>query len=209
MGEVTTTLQQRLETEGRLPLGGGLALLDELLRVIGESHRDGACDGALTPARVGITDAGMPVVLGADTPAPADAAAYRSPQQRDGDAADARADVYALGVIAYRTLTGEMPFAPGADAPTDPVGYLPGLNDTVRRTLLIAMQRNLTERFADALTMRAALRGDSQVALDTPTIRWAVPEGIPEGDTGAADEYANEPGLLDEDSAGPAGTESP
>jgi len=38
--------------------------------------------------------------------------------------------------------------------------------------------------------MRAALRGDSDVALDTPTLRWAVPEGIPEGDTGAADEYA-------------------
>ena len=60
----------------------------------------------------------------------------------------------------------------------------------MRKVLLVALARNLTERFADALTMRAALRGDSQAALDTPTLQWAVPEGIPEGDTGAADEYA-------------------
>lgn len=72
----------------------------------------------------------------------------------------------------------------------DPFALVPKLNDRVRRTLLIALARNLTDRFADALTMRAALRGDSQVALDTPTLRWAVAEGIPEGDTGAADEYA-------------------
>ena len=62
------------------------------------------------------------------------------------------------------------------------------------------MQRNLTERFGDALTFRAALRGDSDLALESPTLKWAVPEGIPEGDTGAADEFAGaEPALKDLD----------
>jgi hypothetical protein len=64
----------------------------------------------------------------------------------------------------------------------DPAQYAPKVVDHVALTLQIALARNLTERFADALTMRAALRGDSQVALDTPTLKWAVPEGAPDGE---------------------------
>jgi serine/threonine protein kinase len=125
-------------------------------------------------------------------PAVPDAEAYRSPQQREGKPADVRADVYALGVIAYRVLLGVLPYAGGAEEPLDPAQQLPNLVDRVRKSLVIAVQKNLTERFGDALTFRAALTGDSVVALETPTLRWAVAEGIPEGDTGAADEFANE-----------------
>lgn len=199
MTDTYSTLEEYLASVGRMPLGAGLSMIDMLLERVGEGHRDGVTIGTLTPGRVRLLDDGRPMVLGQDegvvTP---QAEAYLSPQVRDGKEADPRADVYSLGVIAYRTLTGRLPYAQGADEPTDPVAYLPNLNETVRETLLIALQRNLTERFADALTMRAALRGDSQVALDTPTLKWAVPEGIPEGDTGAADEYAETTGLLGE-----------
>jgi serine/threonine protein kinase len=129
----------------------------------------------------------------AGVPAGALEIAFLSPQQLEGKPADARADVFALGVIAYGAVTGRDPFGDtAADAatrlaaiekgPTDPAQYVPALTDHVRSTLQIALARNLTERFADALTMRAALRGDSQVALDTPTLKWAVPEGAPPGE---------------------------
>jgi serine/threonine protein kinase len=128
-----------------------------------------------------------------DAAAGAPALAYLSPQQLEGKAADARADVFALGVIAYRAIVGVDPFGDtSSDAatrlaaiekgPADPVQYVPKLTDHVRQTLLVALARNLTERFADALTMRAALLGTSQVALDTPTLRWAVAEGAPDGE---------------------------
>ncbi|MGB4593966.1 MAG: hypothetical protein WBI63_09365 [Coriobacteriia bacterium] len=172
MSEACVTLQQHLAAVGRMPLGTGLALIDALLERVGEGHRDGVTDGALTPARIAVVDGSRPLVLAADEAgSAADADAYLSPQQRDGKPADPRADVYALGVIAYKTLTGAMPFASGAEAPEDPVVYLPNLTDAVRKTLLIALQHNLTERFADALTMRAALRGDSQVALECSVSR--------------------------------------
>lgn len=202
---VGRTLADYLAEHERLPLGEGLALLDALLQLVGEAHRDGVADGGLTPGRVVVTDLGRVKLLSADASPVADAEAYLSPQQRDGKPADVRADVYALGVIAYRMLMGVLPYAAGADDPADPHAYLPNLTERVRRTLAIAVQQNLTERFGDALTFRAALRGDSDLALASPTLRWAVAEGIPEGDEGAAEEFAEEePGAQSESGAGGA-----
>lgn len=201
---VGRTLEEYLAEEPKLPLGEGLALLAELLRVVGEQHRANLADAALTPARVLVTGFGTLRLLPAADAKPAvDAEQYVSPQQRDGKPADVRADVYALGVIAYRALMGVFPYAEGAEEPADPKHYLPNLNDRVCRTFVIAVQKNLTDRFADALTFRAALTGESAVALETPTLRWAVAEGIPEGDTGAADEFANEGAELAEHEPAP------
>lgn len=191
---VGQTLAGYLASHERVPLGEGLALLDALLQLVGDAHREGLADGGLHPGRVFVEGPGRVELIPHAEAAPyADAEAYRSPQQLKGEAADARADVYALGVLAYRTLMGVLPYASGDD-PLDPHDYLPNLTDRVRRTLTIAVQKNLTERFGDALTFRAALRGDSDLALSSPTLKWAVAEGIPEGDTGAAEEFAGEAG---------------
>jgi serine/threonine-protein kinase len=199
VGDEGTTLAQYLGANQRMPLADGLRVLDELLALVGERHRAGATDGALTLERVLVTPEGRVRLLAADEAAPAaDADAYRSPQQRDGADADVRADVYALGVMAYRLLCGAMPYAGEAADPADPRAFLPALTDRVRLSMTIAVQRNLTERFGDALTFRAALRGDSDLALASPTLRWAVAEGIPEGDTGAADEFAESDPTLED-----------
>jgi serine/threonine-protein kinase len=43
--------------------------------------------------------------------------AYMAPEQAQGHAIDPRADIHALGVVAFRVLTGELPYR-GADPPT-------------------------------------------------------------------------------------------
>lgn len=196
---VVGTLADYLAEHERLPLGEGLAILDGLLEIVGEMHRTDTADGALNPGRIVAVGPGRVALIPAADAVPyAEADAYLSPQQRDGKAADVRADVYALGVLAYKMLMGVLPYAGDVAEPADPHAYLPNLTDRVCRTLTIAVKKNLTERFGDALTFRAALRGESAVALDTPSLRWAVAEGIPAGDTGAADEFADEEAPLED-----------
>lgn len=210
MGEerIAGTMADYLAEHGKLPLGEGLAILDGLLQTVGEMHRTDTADGSLHPGRIIAVGPGQVALIPAAEALPyAEADAYLSPQQRDGKPADVRADVYALGVLAYKMLMGVLPYEGDAAEPADPHAYLPNLTDRVCRTLTIAVQKNLTERFGDALTFRAALRGESTVALDTPTLRWAVAEGIPEGDTGAADEFAGGEASLEDVSDG-AGTGS-
>jgi serine/threonine protein kinase len=66
-------------------------------------------------SRGGATAAGrlMSYMRGSHTPL------YASPQQRDGRDPDPRDDVYALGVIAFQMLTGDLGAAPGRDMDDD------------------------------------------------------------------------------------------
>ncbi len=109
---------------------------------------------------------------------------YMAPEQASGGHVTHLADVYALGAIAYRCLTGRSPFK-GKDLAelvyqvvhTPPIrpsmlGIPPALDDV----LAVAMAKDPRRRFPSAQSFAqafvAARRGNQPLVLEVPPSAW-------------------------------------
>jgi serine/threonine-protein kinase len=105
--------------------------------------------------------------------------AYMSPEQARGREVDHRADIYALGAVCYRALTGQPPFtardvpqllyAVAHKMPRRP-GALVDLPPDLDLVLALAMAKRPEDRFASAPEMAAAMRDAARGQLD-PQLR--------------------------------------
>ena len=113
------TLDLRIE-EGTLPIQEAVHVATEVARGLAHAHAEGVIHRDLKPANVFVTNKGQVKVLdfgmahafgrrrlSGGTPA------YMAPEQWEDDPEDERTDVFALGVMLYRMLTGEYPFPEG------------------------------------------------------------------------------------------------
>jgi serine/threonine protein kinase len=92
---------------------------------------------------------------------------YMAPEQGSGEGLDGRADLYALGIIAYRLATGRLPFTAGGvtgillahrdTVPTPPRELNPRVSQAWNDAILGALAKRREARFPDADTFRATL----------------------------------------------------
>jgi len=107
---------------------------------------------------------------------------YMSPEQARGQEIDGRADLYALGVVLYEILVGELPYT-GTDALstalahlTEPLPELPVHHGRYQEVLRKLLAKDPAERFPDAA---ALLRALDQLPPDSPEATLVRPLPIP------------------------------
>jgi eukaryotic-like serine/threonine-protein kinase len=130
------SLRARLDTRGAMSIADAIAIVRDVASALSHAHARGVLHGDINPKNIllsghtaVVTDFGIasaiaashaltPSASSAEDETPSAMSAYMAPEQvRRDRAADHRADIYALGVIAYELLAGERPFT--ASAPRD------------------------------------------------------------------------------------------
>ena len=123
------SLDERLNREGRLPIGEVLRIGREAALGLAAAHERGLVHRDVKPAnlwleegtgRVKVLDFGLARAAKAGVQLTQQGAivgtpAYMAPEQASGEAVDARSDLFGLGCVLYRMATGEPPFQ-GKDA---------------------------------------------------------------------------------------------
>jgi serine/threonine-protein kinase len=206
------TLRELLREHGRLSPAQALDIADGMLLALAAAHEAGLVHRDVKPENVLVTpngtvkvaDFGLARAIEATHHTVADGTllgtvAYLAPEQVSTGAADPRADLYALGVVLFEMLTGQVPFVGetplavayrhvNEDVP-DPSEVDASVPRAVSNVVRAATRRDVDERYADAQAMLSAVRrarsslGNTDTAVvdlaEAPTLVTQLPSARP------------------------------
>ncbi len=132
---------------------------------------------------------------------------YVAPEQISGDAVDARVDVYALGCLLFKLLTGEVPFPREGEAarlyahlndpPPAPSLYVPEVSMALDDVVIRAMSKSPDDRYPSAGDLgraaQAALTGERPVVPERTVATGAAATRTAETVSTKAGEGATSP----------------
>ena len=186
-----------LKQQGRLSEAHALSLLAQAAHglaaahALGLVHRDVKPENMLLDKKgvLKLADFGLVTAVQRDENLTQDGAmlgtpSYMSPEQCDGQPADARSDIYSLGASFYRLMTGNAPFTASTplaimfkhkhEQVPDPRTMNPQLSETAAHLLLRMMAKDPQQRFQSAAELAAvaeALAQGQQPVLPASGVR--------------------------------------
>ena len=202
------TLRELLREQRRLTVPQAVSILDAILSGLAAAHRAGIVHRDVKPenvllaedGRIKIGDFGLARATTANTATGAQllgTIAYLAPELVTRGTADARSDIYALGIMLYEMLTGEQPykgeqpmqiaFQHATDSVPRPSVRNPGVPEPLDELVLWATEKNPDDRPSDAREMLDRLREIERELAITPVVtRTTAPgahdDGIPSGE---------------------------
>jgi serine/threonine protein kinase len=173
------SLDQRLRS-GPLSVPETVRIFSQIASALNYAHQEGVIHRDLKPNNIlldksgspYLTDFGIAKVLQSSMALTATGTvmgtpSYMSPEQWRGAALDGRTDIYALGVMLYEMLTGQLPFTGETpyvlmykhfdELPPFPGTVNPSLPQAIDDVIHKAMAKNQEDRYASADAMVAAL----------------------------------------------------
>lgn len=203
------TLRELLREQRRLTVPQAVSILDAILSGLAAAHRAGIVHRDVKPenvllaedGRIKIGDFGLARATTANTATGAQllgTIAYLAPELVTRGTADARSDIYALGIMLYEMLTGEQPykgeqpmqiaFQHATDSVPRPSVKNPGVPEPLDELVLWATEKDPDDRPTDAREMLDRLREIERELGITPTVTRTAPigslrdDGTPTGD---------------------------
>ncbi|MEW5981393.1 MAG: serine/threonine-protein kinase [Acidobacteriota bacterium] len=173
------TIDRMRRREGKTSVGVAVSCAVQALRGLEHAHALGLYHHSIRPTNlvatpngtVKLVDLGLGHAFGANRKTREDrlatVMAYLAPEQIRNQAGDARADIYALGIVLYEMVTGRLPFDHQTEfavmqghlqePPTAPGRLVAGIPDWVDVAVLRALAKVPDERFKTASDMCAVL----------------------------------------------------
>jgi serine/threonine protein kinase/Tfp pilus assembly protein PilF len=165
-------LKSSIRNKGKLKEEEAIAIAKQVCEGLAEAHELGVVHRDLKPQNIMIDKKGNAKVMDFGIARSIEAAGmtqtgvmigtpdYMSPEQAEGEEADQRSDIYALGVILYEMVTGGVPFK-GETAfsvalkhksklPSDPRKINPDISENLSRLILICMEKERERRYQSA-----------------------------------------------------------
>ena len=199
------TLRDVLKDKGALPPRLALALIDPVVEGLGAAHEAGLIHRDIKPenvliaedGRIKLGDFGLARAISTSTSTGAliGTVAYLSPELVLGRQADARSDIYSVGIMLYEMITGRQPF--DGEVPIQvayqhvnstvgaPSALVPGLAGEIDELVQWCTANDPDKRPVDGGALLSELRhirtnlSDAELDLQPPAARPALPAAPP------------------------------
>ena len=173
------TLASRIQ-EGPLPAASAVNYTDQVLGALSYAHKMNIVHRDVKPANMMLTPQGVVKLMDFGIARSASdrgltmtgttlgSLNYMPPEQVKGEPADARSDLYSLGISLYEMATGRLPFQGDSsyslmaahlnEQPRPPIEYRADIPETLNQIILISLEKDPAKRFQSADAFRNALK---------------------------------------------------